>query len=137
MLKLNQVYTVAAAISLYWMGAGSRGDSHLQDFLMLVFFTVVGFSLHYDRGSGDGAETGSLWRVSTLVGLTLFCIGVGAILCQIAGAAWVSVPLFIGSMAVAVLVRNCSELANDFPDREADILGAVSLGCFVVFTILT
>ena len=134
MLKLNQCYTVAAVIALYWMGAGSRGDSHLQGFLMLVFFTAVGFSLRRDRGSGGGS--GRAWRVVTLVALTVFCIGLGAVLCQITSTAGLSLPLFIGSMAVAVLVRNCSELANEFPDNEADIMGTVSMVCFVALAIM-
>ena len=133
MLKLNKCYTVAAAIVLYWLGAGSRGDSHLQDFLMVVFFVAVGFSLRRIR---DDGKTTSLWRISTLVALTLFCIGLGAILCQIAVTAGLPLPLFVCSMAMAVLVRNCSELANEFPDNEADIMGAVSLGIFATFTIL-
>ncbi len=98
----------------------------IQSFLVIVFFTAVGFSIDLKRGKTKGHTTPA--RVVTLVALTLFCFGLSAIFCQIVGSFGLSVPLFVGAAAFAVLVRNCSEIADeDFPDIEAGVMGCVSL----------
>lgn len=100
------------------------GLNHFQSFLLIVALTAFGFSVDFKR---DKAHT-DLNRIVSLVALTLFCIGLGAVFCQIAAGFSLSLPLFVGSVPFAVLVRNCSEIPeNEFPGFEAFVLGCVSL----------
>ena len=77
-------------------------------------------------------------RIASLVGLILFCIGVGAVLCQISRELGLTLPLFVGAMTVAVLVRNFNEMdVDEFPDAEADIVGNVSLCGFLTMAMMS
>ena len=105
------------------------GLNHTQSFLFIVALTAFGISIRFKR---DKVRT-TPYRIVMLVCLTLFCIGLGAVLCQIGNGLGLTLPLVFGSVPIAVLVRNCSEVAEEeYPDREARILGALSLCAVVV-----
>lgn len=102
------------------------GLNHLQSFLFIVALTSFGFTIRIKRDKVNVHTTP--YRIVMLVSLVLFCIGLGAVMCQIGNGFGLSLPLAFGSVPIAVLVRNCSEVTEEeYPDREARILGALSL----------
>ena len=104
------------------------GAYYLQQFFLLVSVTAFGFCVELDKNRQIPRSRTTPYRVVTVLCLVLFSIGVGAVLCQIGTILRLTLPLFVGSVPVAALVRNGSEMTpEEIPDREAKVLGGGSL----------
>jgi len=104
------------------------GAYYVQQFLLIVSVTAFGFCLELDRNRHIPRTRTTPYRMAALLCLVLFSIGVGAVLCQTGAVLGLALPLFLGSVPVAVLVRNCSEMTpEETPDHEAKGLGFASL----------
>lgn len=111
--------------------------------LPVILFTALGFRLRLGRHrwegkAGDNVPPAALCRLGTSLCLVGFAALLGlfftSIFAQLFG---LPVPGSLGGLAVATLVRNTTELSDwEFPQRETDILGLVSLLLLAVAWIL-
>lgn len=104
------------------------GAYYIQQFLLIVSVTAFGLCVDLDKGRHIPRSPTTPYRIAALLCLLLFCIGTGAVFCQTGTLLGLTLPLFVGSLPIAVLVRNCSEMTpEEIPDREARGLGLASL----------
>lgn len=78
-------------------------------------------------------------RVLSISCIIAFCVFVGTVLSEcFTLLTGITMPSYIGGMVVAAIFRNTTEMTDEeFPDREADIIGNVSLSGFLTMAMMS
>lgn len=78
-------------------------------------------------------------RILTVTSLIAFCMLAGILLVEsFTILTGITVPNYIGGMALAALVRNTTEMTDEeFPDMEAERIGSVSLCAFLTMAMMS
>ena len=70
--------------------------------------------------------------------LLAFCMGIGTVIVSWLAEQGIAVPVYLGSMLVAAIVRNLIDWRGSrFPSAQIEVIGEVSLGFFLVIALMS
>lgn len=142
--------TVGMAAATFGLVFGNLTGGPVADFLIRKNkLKTSGVGLSKDEVVLEGEGTNDKIQVTekgfiahtTLVIFQIFvCMALGVVInAAVKNVTGITIPVFLCSMLVAVVIRNVSEYTNIYPvyDQEANILGSVSLNIFLALALMS